>query len=324
MEFCFLEPERYVVWDDFVDISPQGSIYSKSYYLDAIGLPYKVGVLLKGEKIQGGIVLIKNEIRMYSNPMFVKYLGVLLRPTEGSYANRISTEKKIIDKLVSNLSGYKSFDYTFHPSFSNWLPFYWAGYRQEIRYTFVIDDLTDMGKIHKNVQTRVRNDIRKAEKNGIVIKHDISLEKFYYVNKMTYERQGGKIPYSFSFLKRFYGDLKKYNAIKLLGAIDEGGCYHAVCGLIYDRKSCNFLLNGINPNVVNSGANTLLVMRSIKFASGVSRMFDFEGSMIKPIEKFYRGFGAVLTPYYNIWKGNLRNNIKRFALKMYKKFEYGK
>jgi hypothetical protein len=324
MEFCFLEPERYVEWDDFVDISPQGSIYSKSYYLDAIGLPYKVGVLLKGEKIQGGIVLIKNEIRMYSNPMFVRYLGVLLRPTEGSYANKISTKMNIIDKLVSNLSGYKSFDYTFHPSFSNWLPFYWAGYKQETRYTYQIRNLENVNEIYNNVQSKVRKNMRKAERGNIYIKQDIRLEDFFNINKLSFERQGGKIPYSFSFLQRFYEKLHSYEMIKLFGALDANGRYHAVCGVIYDKKSCNFILNGYDPNIENCEANTLLVMETIKFAAKVSKVFDFEGSMIKPIEKFYRGFGAILTPYYNIWKGNLRNNIKRYALKKYKKIKYGK
>jgi hypothetical protein len=40
--------------------------------------------------------------------------------------------------------------------------------------------------------------------------------------------------------------------------------------------------------------------------------------MIKPVESFYRGFGGMLTPYFNIWKNNLLNTAKRYAITAYK------
>ncbi|KZZ15518.1 hypothetical protein A3751_17170 [Oleiphilus sp. HI0080] len=39
---------------------------------------------------------------------------------------------------------------------------------------------------------------------------------------------------------------------------------------------------------------------AIKFASTVTKRFDFEGSMIEPIERFFRGFGAMQKPYFQI------------------------
>jgi hypothetical protein len=37
---------------------------------------------------------------------------------------------------------------------------------------------------------------------------------------------------------------------------------------------------------------------AIKFASTVTKRFDFEGSMIEPVERFFRAFGAKQTPYF--------------------------
>jgi hypothetical protein len=34
----------------------------------------------------------------------------------------------------------------------------------------------------------------------------------------------------------------------------------------------------------------------------VSRVFDFEGSMVKPVEHFFRGFGGRQTQYFCIHK----------------------
>ena len=302
--------------------SPQGSLFAKTFYLDAVGAAYKIGVLEKGSTLQGGIVLAKNEINAYSNPMFVKYLGVLLRSVDGNYVHRLSKGKEIVEKLVENVSSFKSFDYTFHPSFENWLPFYWIGYRQETRYTYRINNLSDMQEVEKNTQPRIRNDIRKAVRNEIQITNDISLEEFYHVCGLTYRRQGGPPPYSFQFLRKLHTELNSRGAIKLFAAKDKDGHCHAVSGIVCDKNVCYLIFNGVDPKVPNCGANTLLIIKTIEYASKIVEIFDFEGSMIKPIERFYRAFGGILTPYYNIWDPSFRTRAKRLAIKYYKKLRW--
>ena len=57
----------------------------------------------------------------------------------------------------------------------------------------------------------------------------------------------------------------------------------------------------------------------IQFSKKNSKLFDFEGSMHERIEKFYRGFGARLTPYFVISKNNLLTNVYTFAVNIAKK-----
>ena len=59
-------------------------------------------------------------------------------------------------------------------------------------------------------------------------------------------------------------------------------------------------MGGGDPEFRNSGATSLLMWNAIQFASTVSQIFDFEGSMIESVERFFRGFGAVQTPYFSI------------------------
>jgi len=122
----------------------------------------------------------------------------------------------------------------------------------------------------------------------------------------------------------FHDRLKKRNAIELLAARDRQGQIHAVCGIVYDRQCGYLLFNGSNPDLTNVEANSLLVMKTIEYAAKITDAFDFEGSMLKPIERFYRGFGGEMTAYMNIWKHNSLNSFKRFALKLYKRIRYGK
>ncbi|NEW61436.1 GNAT family N-acetyltransferase, partial [Sulfurovum sp. bin170] len=69
-----LEKKNYEDWNSFVDSSNQGSIFSKTWYLDALQMEYEILIVEDRDRIEAGTVLAKNEINIYSNPMLDKYL----------------------------------------------------------------------------------------------------------------------------------------------------------------------------------------------------------------------------------------------------------
>jgi lipid II:glycine glycyltransferase (peptidoglycan interpeptide bridge formation enzyme) len=75
---------------------------------------------------------------------------------------------------------------------------------------------------------------------------------------------------------------------------------------VYDKNNCYYLLGGVNKNSGIQGINNLLIQKSIEKAKEVGcKTFDFEGSMLKGVEKFFRGFGPELVPYYTVNKATL-------------------
>ena len=64
---------------------------------------------------------------------------------------------------------------------------------------------------------------------------------------------------------------------------------------------------------------SLLMWEAIKYASTVTTKFDFEGSMIEPIENFFKGFGAVQQQYTNISKINSKSILLLNTLAQFKK-----
>ena len=87
--------------------------------------------------------------------------------------------------------------------------------------------------------------------------------------------------------------------------------------IVWDKKTAYYLAGAGSGIKINSGAIPLLLWHSIKFSSSVTREFNFEGSMIRPIEYFFRGFGGKLTPYYEITKinSNIINLYKKLSFK---------
>ncbi len=78
----------------------------------------------------------------------------------------------------------------------------------------------------------------------------------------------------------------------------------------YDSKTCYYLFGGTNKNSEIQGINNLLILKAIENAKHLGcSVFDFEGSMLVGVEKFFRGFGGKLIPYYTVNKGNLAIEI---------------
>ena len=95
-------------------------------------------------------------------------------------------------------------------------------------------------------------------------------------------------------------------ARRILGAVDADGRTHAALYVVWDERTLYPLISARDPELQAFGANTLLYWEAIRLAAEVSRVFDFEGSMIEPIEHFFRAFGGRQTPYFWISKIGLK------------------
>lgn len=314
----YLNEEEFDKWDNFVEQSPQGTLFSKTQWLIAVCGEFKILVVEENNQFIGGIALPFTYGKLYRDPKLTPQLGILLpKPSsKAKYSTVLSKETKIIVSLLEKLPQYRQFDYNFSYNFTNFLPFIWEGYNTSVRYTYVIDDLTDLDEIHSNFQYDVKYEINKAMKNNIKVVSDLSIEQFYEINRKTFKRQGMEMPYSLEFLKNLDDKLKVKNCRKILFGIDDNNNILAATYIVYDSKCAYYLIGGSDPQYRNSGVQTLLLWESIKFASGVSRKFDFEGSSVKNIEKYFRKFGGQQKIIHNVNKSDF---ITALAYKILKK-----
>jgi hypothetical protein len=73
--------------------------------------------------------------------------------------------------------------------------------------------------------------------------------------------------------------------------------------LVWDAESAYSLMSGNDPRLRSSGAISLLRWEAIKFAREVTRRFDFEGSMLEPVERFFRAFGGRQVRFARLARG---------------------
>lgn len=237
-----------------------------------------------------------------SMPKFTQCLGPYINKTTIKW----SEYKKIVNYIIDNLPKHSYFDMRFNTVITDWLPWYWRGYKQKTLYTFQIKLNNSIECIFDNFKPRTKNEIRYALKNNYNVLHFQSIDDIYPLIEMTYLKQNLNVPYSKDFLSAIHNECIKHESINILLIEDENGVKQAGAVLIFNKYSTINLITAKNYFYNNRGVTELLIYESIKFASNKSQVFDFEGSMIESINDFYRSFSPELIPYFEITKYNNR------------------
>ena len=284
------------------------SLFCSPWWLDATAGPGNWGV---AEVKQDGQVVafmpwvLKSNrmgLKILTQPSLTQTLGPwIAEPSKtAKYATRLAREKDLMAALIDQLPNYHVFRQNFSPEIVNWLPFYWRGFQQTTRYTYRLNLLNDTTALWKGFQENTRWEIRKAEKNGVFVEMTDDVEAFLVVNEKTFRRQGMKMPYGHDYVRRLYAACLANHAGKIFLAKGADGRVHAGNLIVWNQHCAYYLIGGGDPELRASGAASLAMWHAIQFSSKVSKIFDFEGSMIEPVERFFRGFGAVQTPYFSL------------------------
>ena len=293
-------------------------IFHESWWLDAIAGPGNWG---ESVVCENDIVIArlhwfsetKLGFTLLTQPPLTQSLGPSFDPLilGNDSAKKFGIEKKLTEELLEKLPEHDYFQQNFSIKINNWLPWYWKGYEQTTRYTYILKNITDLDRVWDGMQSSTRRQVRKAKKRGVEIVSDLSIDLFIELHEKTFYRQNKKLPYSKNLIAQLDGACEKKGARKIFFAQDQKSNLHAAVYLVWNKDSAWYLMGGGDPIYRDSGAYSLALWEAIKFASTVTKSFDFEGSMIEPIERFFRGFGGFPTPYFQVKKTN--NRLLSFA-----------
>jgi hypothetical protein len=237
-------------------------------------------------------------VRVLTMPPLTQTLGPWIGRSEASPPRALGHEHELLGELEAALPPAAAFVQQFSPTMLNALPFHWAGYRLEIQYTYRLD-LGPEDELWKGLRGSIRREIRKARRR-VEVREDLGLDRFHAVWAKTFSRQGLVPPASLAELERLDAACAAHDARAMLFACDAAGDVHSVAYVVWDRNGAFNLLGGADPELRSSGASSLLMWESIVRARGVTDVFDFEGSMIGPVERFFRAFGSRQTPYLKV------------------------
>lgn len=282
------------------------SLFEQPWWLDVVapGQWEEAVVEDKKSNVIARMPYVKDGNRIVMPPQ-TQTLGIWMAPElDGDYG----AQKKAIMDIFSGLEGKKSVVHALSPENTYVLPFRWMGYRMEPRFTYRISDLSDCDALYNAFNKTAKKNIKYA-KNKVTLSGETDVDTLWNMLNKTFEVQGRKNPMSKELVYRIVKTCEENGHGKYLQAVDAEENVHSCAYFVYDEQVCYYLFGATDSEFRNSGAQSLILWEGIKFASEHSKVFDFEGSMIEGIENFFRQFGGVCTPYYEVRKMTLLEEI---------------
>jgi hypothetical protein len=285
------------------------AIFQQPWWLDAVapGRWGETAVERSGRVVARMPYVVRGRprLRMLTMPPLTQTLGPWVERESPGTARALGDELALLARLEAALPRADAFVQQFAPSEMNALPFHWAGYRLELQYTYRLTGLQSQTALWDGMRGSARREIRKA-RHRVEVRDDLALDRFHAIWAKTFARQGIPVPATLSQLARLDAACAAHGARVKLSAHDESDRVHAVAYVVWDPEAAFYLLGGADPALRTSGASSLLIWDALQRARAITDVFDFEGSMLAPVERFFRGFGAVQTPYLRVTRTSPR------------------
>ncbi|MBK9283703.1 MAG: GNAT family N-acetyltransferase [Sphingobacteriaceae bacterium] len=268
-----------------------------------------IGIYKDENQLIGGFYFVKikkfgfNFIKL---PPYTPHCALFFNSTAKNSASLQNFSKEIMQEICNYLDKEKSAlsILAFPYKIKDLQHFIWNNYKVIPNYTYLIDLKKPFEDIKANFDSKHRNAISKAIKDGVEVKCNSENPEFIFSFLKNSLLQAGANVYESelrSILTQFSNENNSFTFI----------AYHnqSVVGMlhcIYDKNVCYYLLGGVAKEAGVQGVNHLLVQNALAKAIALNcSIFDFEGSMLKGVEKFFRGFGPELVPYYTVNKASL-------------------
>lgn len=281
-------------------------IWHQPWWLDAtVGQEsWDAAVANRGPEVLAALPYVKQHrfgLTILSQPPLTPSLGPWF---SGGVGPALSQQHKLLDELLAALPPAAAYRQNWMPEATNWLPFYWAGYSQSTAYTYRLDLGATEDDLWKRLSNSCRKTIRRSQER-YALRVDIvrDLDDLWRLHTQVFARQDMEVPDSRDLLERIVYAGTAHDALTIYMARDDQGTPHAGVMVVHDQVRSYDLLGGTSQDHRHSGAKNLVLWHAILDARKRGRkIFDFEGSMLRPIENFFRSFGPVQNPYFSVWR----------------------
>ena len=287
-------------------------IHLQPWWLDAVCSPAGWDVALAtdaGGDVTGVLPYFKKRrwgLWVVQQAPFTTYAGPWLRYPETpnfKRQSRYTFEKKVMTELIAQLPKSAFFLQNFRPEVDNWLPFYWQGFQQTTRYTYIFDDTTDDTIITAGMKNTLRSDLKKAAQATTCQIENDAWELIFQLKHLNSLQKNQHQALDKAIFGALHAALAERNQMACFVARDRlTAAPHAALYLVADGQQASILLTGTDPAHKSSCAIYGLFLEAIHWCGQRHLSLDFEGSMLPEIEHTFRAFGARRQPYHQILK----------------------
>lgn len=261
-----------------------------------------IGIYHDDKKLIGTFYYFKKSkygISYIIPPPFHPYNGLIFFP-EAQSEHRKNSVFKNLQHLISEYLFKKEkatyIRFSLPPAYVDTQVFQWEKWKVNVHYTYQLSLHLSQDEILNNLSSEKRKSIRKAEKDGIMIVEENNYDVIIPLIYQTFHRQKKKINHTYihKILKEWANETNSFAFV----------AYHhhqaiACTFCVYDSKSAYYLFGGYDTHKAHHGAGVNCMWHSILKSKTLQlKTFDFEGSMLPAVERYFRDFGGKMIPYY--------------------------
>jgi hypothetical protein len=290
-------------WDSLA--AQYGCIFDSLRWTSLFGQSLsRVGIYDAGGDLRGGFCLWEQRqfgMRVLRNPPYTPQVGPFYEPRASNPAARTDEQRAVVRAMAKYLSASRAavVSVSLSQGVKDCLPYYWLGWKVIPHYTYRIDLAQGADSLLAALSKERRNDIRKAEKDGVGTELAAGGGPMRALVMQSYARREVPLPLAVTdvVLSGFPPGQNSYCLVAGANSRSVAGVF-----VVYDSRTAYYLMGGYADGA-HHGAGALAMWHSILRAKGLGLdVFDFEGSVIPPIERYFRGFGGTLTPYFSVHK----------------------
>ncbi len=236
------------------------------------------------------------------NPPMSPHCGFQARLSGEKMYSRQSEMKRLLTAMAQFLkTEYKSafFDFSFPPEVIDVQPFQWKGFHALPRYTYLLHLDRTEEELLKQMSTERRKNIRNALEAGYEVSANSNQDAVVSLVGLTLKKAGA--PFNPDLLRSLLdiGDDEVYSLV-----ISKNGKPLSAVVTVHDAHRAYYIAGGHSADNGDALAGTLALWMAIHEAQMCGcKQFDFLGSSVPAIEKYFRAFGAELTPCFGIQTG---------------------
>ncbi len=236
------------------------------------------------------------------------------RPSIYSHA-----KKEILCSLQS-LPRLDFYDFHLWRFCNDLMPFMWNGFETQVLYTYVIKAnsaeswRSNMSKKTRRFLKDARREADREGYSGIITDApfcdmDLPFQETMKTKKFEVAQ--------YSRLPKWWEAVRNKNSGKSYLINDRDGKPVCAAIMVWDNRTAYSLVGGMNSTIRrDSHINMLIFERMINDALGMGLDFDFEGSSLMGVERFYRGWGGELKPCFRAIK--MPSKVAYFGFKTHK------
>lgn len=203
----------------------------------------------------------------------------------------VSRDVELLELLATQLGDHAHIEAACMPELDYWTPLSWHGFTQTTRTTWRIDSGRSIEAVRSGMRKGTRGALRAAERDGLRVV-DGDVEDLLAACAATFARQDvGAVP-ARATLDALAQAAITQGAGEIRAVRTQTGDLASAGLFVFDDRWTWNLANGRIDSVDAVGAPTLLLDDAIERALVRGTGFDFEGSMLRPVERFVRSFGG--------------------------------